>query len=81
MAADMTPLNLPFDTFDWICGLVINGFLAFFVLAAITAAGRPLWGIRLRVILARRPPPHPAPTARKRRRIFCNAGRYEGQPS
>jgi hypothetical protein len=41
----MTPLNLPFDIFDWICGLLINGVLAFFLLAAITAAGRPLWGI------------------------------------
>jgi hypothetical protein len=41
----MTPLNLPFDTFDWICGLLLNGVLAFFGLAAITATGRLLWGI------------------------------------
>ena len=38
-------MQLSFDAFDWICGLVLNGVLAFFVLAAITATGRPLMAL------------------------------------
>jgi hypothetical protein len=41
----MTVMHLTFDTFDWICGLLLNGVLAFCILAAITASGRPLLAV------------------------------------